>query len=318
MGKMMLRVIVFSMLVAVPAHAGLIMKQVQSSDDADGQRMHTVSEMRFEGGKARIDLIEMTENPFFQQGSYMLFVDEETMYVVNPKDKTYSRMDLEEMQNMGRKVAQSEGQMHQQGASISVEDFKINKKLDEPGPTMLGFSTEHVIYDVSYTRPAGLQSGPMKIKMQNHETYEIWATHALEKELSGAAAFKKRGPGMGFSGGSAALAQVGEALSRHGMALKMIQTTKSEITLPGLNMLLGRSGGSSQSSKTTTEVTELHKASLTPDLFELPKGYAEIDMANPNAGGMPDISRIPGGGGPSGGAGGPSMPPMPDLDKMPR
>jgi hypothetical protein len=123
---------------------------------------------------------------------------------------------------------------------------------------------------------------------------------------------------MGLSGGSSALAQVGEALSRHGMALKMIETTDSEIKLPGLNMLFGRSGGSSQSSKTTMEVTELRKASLTPDQFALPKGYTEIDMANPNAGGMPDLNQIPGGGGPTGGPGGPSMPPMPDLDKMPK
>jgi hypothetical protein len=158
----------------------------------------------------------------------------------------------------------------------------------------------------------------MTIKMRNHETYEIWATRDLENELSGAVAFEKRGPGMGFPGGSAALAQVGEALSRHGMVLKMIQTTKSEINLPGLNMLFGRSGGSSQGSKTTTEVTELRKTSLRPDLFALPEGYTEIDMANPNAGGMPDLNQIPGGGGPSGGPGGPSMPPMPDLDKMPK
>jgi hypothetical protein len=318
MRKMMLRAIVFSMLVAGPAHAGLIMKQVQSSGDADGQRTRTVSEMRIEGGKARIDLIEMTENPFIQQGAYMLVLDEETMYVVNPKDRTYSRMDLEEMQDMGRMAAQSEEQMHRLGGSISVEDLKISKKMDEPGPAMLGFPTEHVVYDVTYTRPTGMQSGPMTIKMRNHETYEIWATRDLEKELSGAAALKKRGPGMGFSGGSSALAQVAEALSRHGMALKMIQTTESKINLPGINMLLGRSGGSSQSSKTTTEVTELRKASLEPDLFKVPKGYTEIDMANPNAGGMPNLDQIPAGGGPSGGPGGPSTPPMPDLDKMPK
>ena len=318
MRKLMLLVIVISLLLTGPSHAGLIMKQVQSTDDTGGQRTRTVSEMRIEGGKARIDLVEMTGNPFFQQGAYMLLVDEETMYVVNPKDRTYSRMDLEEMQNMGRMAGQSEERMHRLGGSISVEDLKIRKKLDEPGPAMLGFPTEHVVYDVSYTRPTGMQGGPMTIKMRNNETYEIWATRDLEKELSGAAAFKKRGPGIGFSGGSSALAQVGEALSSHGMALKMIQTTKSEMNLPGLNMLFGRSGGSSQSSKTTTEVTELSKVSLTPDLFALPKGYTEVDMANPDAGGMPDLNQIPGSGGPSGGAGGPSMPTMPDLDKMPR
>jgi|GEM_PF-5816433 len=318
MRNFILSVIAFSMVVAGPAHAGLLFKQLQSSEGDNGQRSRTVTEMRIEGGKARIDLIEVADNPFLGQGAYMLFIDKETTFMVNPKDRTYSRMDLEEMQNMGRMAAQSEEQMHRQGGSISIEDLKVKKKLEESGPTMLGFPTQHVIYEVSYTRPMGLQSGPFKTSMRNHETYEIWATHGLEKELSGVAAFKKQGPGMGFSGGSSAMAQVGEALSHHGMALKMIQTTESKINLPGINLLLGRPGGSSQSSKTTTEVTELRKASLTPDLFEVPKGYTEVDMANPNAGGMPDLNQTPGGGGPSGSPGGPPMPPMPDLDKMPR
>jgi hypothetical protein len=317
MRRMMFGVIAFSLLVSAPVHAGLILKQVQSSDDG-GRSARTVSEMRIEGGKTRIDFLETVENPYFQPGAYMLFVNEDTAYIVNPKDRTYSRMDLEEMQNVGRTAAQSEEQMHRQGGSISVEDLNIRKKLDEPGPTMLGFPTEHVVYDVTYTRPMGMQSGPMTMKMENHETYEIWATRDLEKELSGAAAFKKRAPGTGFPGGSAALAQVGEALSRHGMALKMIQTTESKINLPGINVLLGRPGGSSQRSKSTTEVTALRKESLSPDLFALPDGYTEVDLSNPNAGAMPDLNRIPGGPGPSGGPGGTSTPPMPDLDKMPK
>jgi hypothetical protein len=156
--------------------------------------------------------------------------------------------------------------------------------------------------------------------MQVQETYEIWATHALEAKLAGAAAFKKHGGATGPSPGSAALPQVQEALNSHGLALKTIQTSESKMSSsmasPGM-MFGGRHGGS----KTTMEITEFREESLKPELFELPKGYTETEMSNPNAGGMPDLNQIPGGRGPSKGPGGPAMPPMPqmpDLDKMPK
>jgi hypothetical protein len=312
--------VVFFIFLADQAHAGLIFKQTQSSDAANGRQMRIVTEMRVEGGKARADIVEMTDNPFMKQGSYMLFIDEDTTFIVNPKDRTYSRMDLGEMQNMQQKSTQMQEQMRRQGASVAAEDLKIKKKLEEPGPTMLGMPTQHVIYEVSYKRPMGPQNGPVKMSAQVQETYEIWATRALEAKLAGASAFKKHGGATGPSPGSAALPEVQEALNSHGLALKTIQTSESKITssMPSPGMMFGgRHGGS----KTTMEITELREESLKPDLFELPKGYTETEMSNPSAGGMPDLNQIPGGRGPSGGPGGPSMAPMPqmpDLDKMPK
>jgi hypothetical protein len=233
----------FSILLAAPAQAGLIFKQTQSSEDANGHHIRTVTEMRIEGEKARADILEMSDNPFMKPGGYMLFINEDTSYIVNPKDRTYSRMDLGEMQNMQEKGAQAEEQMRRRGGSISVEDLKIKKTLEEPGPP--------------------------------HDR---------------------------------------AALDSHGLALKTIRSTESKMTpsMPSPGMMFGgRHGGS----KTTTEITELREESLKPDLFELPKGYTETEMTNPNAGGVPDLNTIPGGRGPSGGPGGPQMP---DLDKLPK
>jgi hypothetical protein len=309
--------VVFSIVLNGQAHAGVIFKQTQSSDDPNGHHMRIVTEMRIEGGKARADIVEMSDNPFMKQGSYMLFIDEDTTYIVNPKDKTYSLMDLGEMQNMQQKSTRMQEQMSRQGASVAAEDLKIEKTLEEAGPTMLGMPTQHVIYEVSYKRPVGPQNGPVKMRAQVQETYEIWATHALEAKLAGAAAFKKQGGATVPSPGSAELPQVQASLSSHGMALKTIQTSDSKMssTMP---MMFG---GGHNRSKSTMEITDLREESLKPDLFELPKGYTETEMSNPNAGGMPDLNQIPGGRGPSGGPGGPSMPPMPqmpDLDKMPK
>jgi hypothetical protein len=304
----LLTVIAFSMFAAAPTHAGMLFRQTQSSENEDGHSVRTVMEMRIEGGKARADFLEMTDNPFMKKGSYMLFVNEDTAYLVNPKDRTYSRMDLGEMRNMQQMGAQMEEQNRRQGHSISVEDLRVNKKLEERGPTMIGLPTQHVIYEVSYKRPMGIQSGPIKMTLQTRETYEIWATHALDARL-GSAAFKGRGGVFGGSEGGGSLAQVQKALGSHGFALKSIDTSegKTVTTIPV------PFGSRHTRSKTTMEVTDLREESLKPDLFQLPKGYTEIEMANPNAGGMPDLNRIQGGQGPSGGPGGPSMP---DLDKM--
>jgi hypothetical protein len=312
MRNFMIPVVAFTMLAGGPAHAGLIFKQVQSSEDSDGHRTRTVTEMRIEGAKARIDLVEMADNPFLKPGAYMLLLDADTIYVVNPGDRTYSRMDLEEMRNMNALGAQADEQMRQHGTSVSVEELKIDKKLEEPGPTMLGLPTQHVLYEVSYSRPMGIQTGPIKMSIKSHETYEIWATRALEPQMAAAAALRKQGGGIGPSAGSPTLPQIGETLSRHGLPLKTIETSESKMSLP---MAVSLFGAKTSRSKTTVEITELREELLGPELFQLPRGYAEVDMTNPNAAGMPDLNQIPAGQEPSGGA---SMPPMPDLGNMPR
>jgi hypothetical protein len=304
----LLTVLACSIVAAAPTRAGMLFRQTLSSENEDGHPVRTVTELRIEGGKVRADFLEMTDNPFMKQGSYMLFENEDTAYIVNPKDRTYSRMDMGEMRNMQQMGAQMEEQNRRQGHSISVEDLRVDKKLEEHGPAMFGLPTQHVIYEVSYKRPMGLQSGPIKMTLQTRETYEIWATHALDARL-GSAAFKRRGGVFGGSEGGGSLAQVQKALGSHGFALKSIDTSEGKtvttIPLPF--------GNQRTRSKTTMEVTDLREASLKRDLFEIPKGYTEIEMANPNAGGMPDLNRIPGGGGQSRGPDGPSMP---DLDKM--
>ena len=302
-------VLVVLMIAAAPAHAGLLFRQTQSLEEANGKPMRTVTEMRIEGGKARADFLEMTDNPIMKPGSYMLLVDEDTAYLVNPKDRTYSRMDLGVAQNTQKTASQIEEQSRRQGHSMSIEDLKMRKTLDEPGPTLLGLPTQHVIYEVTFSRPMGLQMGPFKRSLRTQETYEIWATHALDTKLAKAAAFRKRGGGLGPSAGSALPAQVTEALGSHGLALKTIHTSEGKMVSTMPSML----GLHKDRSKETMEISELREESLKPDLFQLPKGYAEIEMMNPNAGGMPDLSQIPGSGGPSRGPGGPSMP---DLDKM--
>jgi len=312
---------ILTLCAAMPAGAGIVMREVQSSESPTGGQRRTVMELSAEGDGLRSDIIESTNDPMMPPGSYMLIPSDELFYIVNPKNKSYMQMDMAVMAGMQQQGQRMQGQMKQQGASTSAENLTVTKKVDEAGPVMLGMPTQHVLYEVSYRRPMGMQVAGMSNSVEVHATYEIWATKGLEARFAGIPALKRSASRMGAPGGGMPdLKEVTEAIGSRGFALKKVVSSESKMHMGGPAPMMLFAKGASQESKTSSEITEIREQTLSPYLFVLPKDYTEVQMMNPNIRNMPDLNQLPGSPErpvgpkpPDNGA-----PPMPDLNKIPQ
>jgi hypothetical protein len=304
----------------VAAQAGLVLVQTQSEDSATGKSSRTVTQMSLEGSKARSDFLEMSEpNPMFGPGTYMLMSGEKSagMIIVNPGEKTYMRLDPADFQGLVQMGGSVEQNINKQGGESGITDLTVKKTLDEAGPTMLGMPTRHLVYEISYTRPMGMQNQGFKMGQAITETQEVWATHALDGKLAAIPAYQPMAAGVSnmTSGSSAQLGEVQKEIAANGMILKKVTTTRSKMqsSIPSPAMLFNRG----RQSKSVMEITALREEPMQTEHFVLPKGFVERQMMNPNAGNMPDLDKLPGAPGQSGQRPhGDSQ--MPDLNKMPR
>jgi hypothetical protein len=292
-----------ALLASAPAAAGVILSEVQersgqSAYPAGGGSAHSQTELSAEGDGLRQDFIK-SDSAQMPAGSYMLFPNDQLIYLVNPANKTYTMLDLGTISGMSRPMSQQTGSAGGPG----VDKLVIDKKVDESGPLMLGLPTQHVVYEVSYQRPSPMQIPGFVTTMEVHERYEIWATTGLEARFAEVPALRRpMAQTAGAAGSSSLLKPLSDALASHGFILKQIVTSESKTSGasgPVAMMMHGRSQKESHSSM----VTAIRYETLPPERFALPQGYSEVAMLNANMGGA---------------ASAPPPPPMPDLNSIPK
>ena len=306
-----------------PVTAGVILSEVQ---EHSGQAAypgapagsHSETELSAEGNGLRQDFIK-SDSMQMPAGSYILYPADGLMYLVNPANRTYTMMDMATMMSQTRQMQQQSGA----NAPPAADKLVIDKKVDESGPVMHGLPTQHVVYEISYQRPAPIQVPGVMSSMEVHERYEIWATRALDERLADVPALRRSAGPM--------IKPVSDALASHGFALKQIVTSESRmggVSGPMALLMHARTGRKETSS---TVVTAIRYEPLPAERFALPQGYAEVAMMNPNAGAgaMPDLSSLPGRAGAPAQSGAPTPPPgaapgvpappaMPDLNSIPK
>lgn len=306
------------LLPAAPAAAGIILHEVETTDSGNRQS-HIEMDVGAEGDGLRVDITN-SDSPFMPTGSYMLFPSEELIYMVNPGKKTYSTMDMTAMAGMQTQMQRMQQPVSGAAAPTGPENVVVQKKVDEAGPVMLGLPTQHLVYEVSYHQPPPAPGAPA---FDFHGTYEIWATQALDARLAAASMLKKsasRLTHMGGGGGAGDPKEVGDAIASHGLILKQNFTKESKAIFPAFIRMspaaMFMKGGQPRTTSSSV-VTTIRDESLPPERFVLPKGYAEVEMMNPNMGAMPDLSKLPG---KAEGAAQPANNPqqMPDLNNIPK
>lgn len=331
--RLSLLVILAAMLPGAPASAGVVLHAVHSRDTTN-RHSHIEVDLSAQGDGLRAD-VTASDDPYSPVGNYMLFPSDQTTYVVNPAKRTYMTIDRaamarlqQQMQRMQQQALAAAGSPYASSVPanpMQPEHVVVEKKLDEAGPVMLGFPTQHVVYDVSYHIPPSGAGAP---SYDYHEKYEIWATRALDDRLAAAPALKQAGgrlANLGGGGGSLAGSAVTDAITSHGFILKQdfTQESKQIGNYGGAGMMAGPAAlfaHRGQPANTSSfVVTAIRDESLTADRFELPKGYTETEMGSPNMGTMPDLSKLPGGSRPPGAPPQPgTQPQMPDLNSIPR
>nr|HRC86875.1 hypothetical protein [Thermoanaerobaculia bacterium] len=137
----------FSWLATAPAWAGVSYRAVTETSGS-GHANKIVVSGKAEGSKARIEFAEASGSPMFKPGSFMVTENAgEPLFLCDPGQKICSEMSAKAMtQTIGAAMESMKGMM-----TMEVTDPKVEKLIDEPGPSMLGIPTRHVRYHTSYT-----------------------------------------------------------------------------------------------------------------------------------------------------------------------
>jgi Domain of unknown function (DUF4412) len=208
-----------------------------------------------DGPAAKIEFREQ-KGTMFKPGSYLLTKDAgRTLYLVDPKEKAYSKWDLEAM--LASTFALIEGM----GPLLNI-DFSnaSSKKLGEDdGGSLLGHPTRRYEWQSGYDMKMSI----LGMKRQYHidATQEFWSTTDVDAEGFRVWLRPDRSR-TGNSGLDEILSS--EVAKVQGFPLKSI--TRSTMTT-------GK--GKQQKSTSTMEVTTLREESVPASSFELPEGYEE-------------------------------------------
>lgn len=237
---------------ALPASAGMYYEATTTVDQ--GQGSNTVKGW-VQGEASRIEFVD-SDIPTVSSGAYMVTEDGgQTIYMVDPKEKTYARYDFATMLSM----LESTGGMVE--LDFGTPQVEILEERD--GEAMLGYDTQYVrsrsLYDMT------MRVFGMKRSMKTESIQEMWMAEDLE-EPGFFAWLRKSGRTTGDSGLDEMIAAEMEKLK--GVPLKTVTVSTSE----------GQKGREN-TTRTVTEVTKLEEQSgMDASMFRVPAGYKEVSM----------------------------------------
>lgn len=261
---------VFLLGFAPQAVAGIYYKAVTTTDGSQGTFQ---VEAWVDGPKAKIQF-EESGNPMTPAGSWLVTTDGgETLYLVNPEEKTYTRFDLAAMLQTLNQVMESMGPM----MDFEIANPTVKKLSEEPGGTLLGLPATHYRYRTTYDM--NLKIMGMKRSNSTEIVQDIWSTEAVDAAALGV--WMRKGQPTGNESIDRLIQAEMDAIQ--GFPLKTVAVT----TMTG-----GKKGGRQNTTRSETVVTELDQERSIPDsTFEIPAGYEETEM-------MPQGQQDEGGGNP--------------------
>lgn len=249
--------LMFSPVVVVPpAFGGIYYEANTTVDDAK-----TAQKVRawVDGPNAKVEFLTGKKKDLLAAGNYLVTTDgAETVYLVDPKEKTYQVWDLDALFATFGTMMEEMSDLIQ----LTYADTSSEKVLDEPGEAILGHPTQHVRWNMAYT--LAMKMGPVKQKYIFEVVQDAWITDELEDEGFGAWLRKDR-----FKSGNEEFDRLmaTEANKIKGFPLRTVVTTTT-LTKKG----------KSRSTTSITEVTELREESVDAGVFEIPPGYVEVEM----------------------------------------
>ncbi len=223
-----------------------------------------------DGDNARVEFSSAEKEGWFSEGNYLVTTDGgDNVYLVNPKDETFGRFDMEEMMATLGTVM---NMMEQSGGMMKMEftDISSEKLLEEPGGEVLGHSTTHYRFKTEYTMKMNMMG--MKRQTRTEMLQDIWATSDLDSRGFGVWLRPDRGMKSGNEGLDELINQ--ELGKLEGFPLKMTNQMTST-----------NKKGKSQTNNSNTAVTLLREESISGDTFKWPSHYTEIEI-------IPDIESM--------------------------
>ena len=208
-----------------------------------------------DGENAKIEFAEQ-KGTMFKPGSYLLTSDAgRTLYLIDPKEKAYSRWDIEAMLASTFALIEGMGPL----LNIDFANASSKKLSEEDGGTVLEYPTRHYQWQSAYDMKMTIIG--MKRNYHIESVQDFWSTTALDAQ-----GFKVWLRPDRTRTGDPELDQMltGELSKVEGFPLKSV--IKSTLTT-------GK--GKEQKSVMTMEVTTLRQESVPASMFEMPQGYEE-------------------------------------------
>jgi hypothetical protein len=244
-----------ALVAAAPLFAGVVYSAKTTGEGAKGAEMQSstvrgwVSE-----GNARV-LFESSENPMTESGSYLVTRDGgQTIYLVNPDDKTYAKWDLEAMMQLAT------GAMKM--VNLKITDPKVEKLGEGPGEPILGVPTTHYKFRTTY----GMQMKFFGMSQSNTivQDEEIWSGPSLLDAGFGIW-LRKSPPKTGDKDFDALMKSEMQKMS--GFPLKRLTVTTTT-----------DKKGKQETTRTLMEVTEMKVQPVPDSTFEIPSDYRETEL----------------------------------------
>jgi len=209
-----------------------------------------------QNGNVREEFTEGRSSPLAKEGSYFLYKSEGNLiYLVNPKDKTYMEMPLEQMLQMLGTV---------QMMTIQLSNVKVNvTKL--PPEKIDNYQCNHIRLDTSYDM--NLKIMFMSVKQHIEQSHEIWGTKQIPiDEL--AATFKDKAFRLGMKDVDELIEKYKNILEDVGFIIKsVIDQTTTDLK-----------SNKTEHSVTETTTYNIESKKLSNDLFIIPANYKKQEL----------------------------------------
>lgn len=249
-------------LVALPALAGIHYKAVTTTEGDNMKPSTTQVEAWVDGLQAKVEFRE-TGTPGLEQGTYMITKDGgKTLFLVDPKEKTYAEWDLQAMlQTFGNML-----EAMQPILNVEIENVQVEPRGSEAGPTLHGLATTRHAHRTSYDMRVKVLGMGRTNRVETDN--EVWSTTELDDPALGV--WLRSAPVTGLPGVDELVAKEMEQVQ--GFPLKTV--ARSTTT--------GQKGKRQSTTVTTMEVTELDRSVDVPAAtFEIPEGYTRSESTLP-------------------------------------
>lgn len=258
--KKTLWIVLLIMVFAASSFAGVEWKtRTVTQAEAKGQSNTVVQQVYAQGGNVKMVFESVAyENEMFKKGSYWLFkAADDSLYIVNPEEKTYARLPVNAMMQVAGVVGKL--------VKIKIKNPVINvEKLGTE--TILGYPCQHSRMLMEYDMEVKVAI----IKSKSHERIEkeTWSTPKFKGLEEMAESFRFRDFKTGMEDLDALIEQQMKAEAGLGFPLKMITVTTS----------VGKKGKEKEKSRQVMEVLSLGSKNLPASFFEIPAGYTETSL----------------------------------------
>ena len=219
----------------------------------------------------RTEVVESEVPPGFgmyEAGSYMVSEDGgRHMYSVNTAKNEFFEVDTKQLlkSSTGMLDALNNGGL---GAKMSMSGFKIDVTDLGPGEVILGRPTQH--WHTRQTMNMTMVMGKDSIVISTETTTDAFYGKDTPHFSTVPQAAKDTAPvdPYGMFGTPEEVAKARAAMKRlpSGMPLRSVAVT------------IGGFGAMQMKSTNTTEITKIETVQVEPDFFQVPRGFAKVDM----------------------------------------